>query len=171
MSTPASSSKKTVLERIYQASLHDVWELWTTKTGFESWWGPGGFAVTVRKLELRPGGQLLYAMTAIDPPQVEFMRKAGMPVTTEAHLTYTEVVPEERLAYRHLADFIPGVQPYDVGTLVELHRVGKDRVRMVLTLDAMHSDEWTQRALAGWESQLVKLGASLGSHAGKNALG
>jgi hypothetical protein len=28
---------------------------------------------------------------------------------------------------------------------------------MVLTLDPMHSDEWTQRAVMGWESQLGKL--------------
>jgi hypothetical protein len=28
---------------------------------------------------------------------------------------------------------------------------------MVLTLDPMHSDEWTQRAVMGNESQLVKL--------------
>jgi hypothetical protein len=28
---------------------------------------------------------------------------------------------------------------------------------MVLTLDPMHSDEWTQRAVMGMESQLRKL--------------
>ena len=105
---------------------------------------------------------MLYTMTAVDPPQVEFMRKANMPLTTEAHLTYTEVVPEGRLSYQHVADFIPGVQPYSVGHLVELHRVGNDRVRMVLTIDAMHSEEWTQRAQAGWEGQLTKLDARFG---------
>lgn len=119
--------KSTVLERTYEASLRDIWDLWTTKEGFESWWGPGGFAVTVHDLDLRPGGQLRYAMTAVDPPQVEYMRKAGMPLTTEALLTFTEVVPEERLAYHHVADFIPGVQPYNVSHRVELHRIGKTR--------------------------------------------
>jgi len=152
-------AKQTVLERTYRASLRDVWDLWTTKTGFESWWGPGGFAVTVKELDLRPGGRLLYAMTAVDTPHVEYMRKAGMPLTTEAHLTFTEVVPEQRLAYQHVVDFIPGVQPYNIGHLVELYRVGKEQVRMVLTIDAMHSEEWTQRARAGWESQLTKLDA------------
>jgi len=166
MTTRAVAAKKTVLERTYQASLRDVWELWTTKAGFESWWGPDGFAVTVKELDLRPGGRLLYTMTAVDPPQVQFMRKANMPLTTEAHLIYTEVVPEERLSYEHLVDFIPGVRPYSVGHLVELHRVGKDQVRMVLTIDAMHSEEWTQRAQAGWEGQLTKLDARFGPHSG-----
>ena len=85
--------KRITMERVYQADIRDVWDLWTTKEGIESWWGPGGFTVKVRKLELRPGGQLLYAMTAIDPPQVAFMKKAGMPLTTEAQITFTEVVP------------------------------------------------------------------------------
>jgi uncharacterized protein YndB with AHSA1/START domain len=148
---------QTVLERIYRASLRDVWELWTTKPGFESWWGPGGFAVTVKEIDVRPGGRLLYDMTAVDRPQVEYMRKAGMPLTTEARLRFTEVVPERRLAFQSVVDFIPGVQPYNVAHLVELYRVGKDHVRMVLSMDAMHSEEWTERARAGWEGQLTKL--------------
>jgi uncharacterized protein YndB with AHSA1/START domain len=135
-----------------------VWDLWTTKEGIESWWGPGGFAVTVRTLDLRPGGVLLYAMSAVDPPQVEFMKKAGMPLTQECRITFTEVVPRRRLAYVHLTDFIPGVEPYDVATVVELEKTAEG-VRMVLTFDAMHSDEWTERARMGWESELGKLAA------------
>src|SRR5262245_53108560 len=110
--SPAASKRRITLERTYDARIEDVWELWTTKDGNESWWGPGGFSVQVRKLELRPGGELHYAMTAVAPPQIEFMQKAGMPLTTEARLTYTEIVAPRRLAYTHLADFIPGVAPY-----------------------------------------------------------
>jgi uncharacterized protein YndB with AHSA1/START domain len=148
--------KRITLERTYKASVEDVWALWTTKDGIESWWGPDGFAVKVRKLDLRPGGELLYAMTAVAPPQVEFMTKAGMPLTTEARLTYTEVAAPRRLAYMHLADFIPGVTPYDVAHLVELHPTPQG-VRLVLTFDAMHDETWTQRATMGWDSELGKL--------------
>jgi uncharacterized protein YndB with AHSA1/START domain len=157
--------KRISLERVYQADVQDVWDLWTTKEGIESWWGPGGFAVTVRKLDLRPGGELLYAMTAIDPPQVEFMKKAGMPLSHDARITFTEIVPRRRLAYIHLADFIPGVDPYDVATVVELHPSERG-VRMVLTFDAMHDEEWTRRATMGWESELSKLEALFGARIG-----
>jgi uncharacterized protein YndB with AHSA1/START domain len=148
--------KRITLERVYRAGLQDVWDLWTTKDGIESWWGPGGFTVVVRSLDLRPGGELRYAMTVIDPPQVAFMEKAGMPLTTEARITFTEVVPLRRLAYIHLADFIPGVEPYDVATVVELEQLPQG-VRMTLTFDAMHSDEWTDRAVAGRTSELGRL--------------
>ncbi len=147
---------KIVIERTYVASIEDVWELWTTKEGIESWWGPGGFSVTVHELDLRAGGEMRYTMTAVDPAQVEFMKAAGMPLTTEAKLTYTEVVPRRSIAYTHRADFIPGVESYDVGNKVEFV-AQRDKVRMVLTLDPMHSDEWTQRAVMGMESQLGKL--------------
>ena len=47
-----------VIERTYQASPQEVWEMWTTKEGLESWWGPERFSSTVRTLELRVGGRL-----------------------------------------------------------------------------------------------------------------
>jgi uncharacterized protein YndB with AHSA1/START domain len=152
------TAKRITLERVYDADIRDVWELWTTKDGIESWWGPGGFKVTVRKLDLRPGGTLLYDMTAVNPPQVEFMKKAGMPLTTEATITYVSIDAPHRLEYVHLTDFIPGVQPYDVTTVVALERDG-GRVRMTLSFDPMHSDEWTARATQGWTEEIGKLDA------------
>lgn len=152
--------QRITLERDYRAGIQDVWDMWTTKDGIESWWGPGGFAVTVQKLDLRAGGELHYDMIATDPPQIEFMKKHGMPTTTHARITFTEVTPPTRLAYVHLADFIPGVDPYDVATIVELTET-KDGVHMALTFDAMHSDEWTERAVAGWTSEIGKLGERL----------
>jgi uncharacterized protein YndB with AHSA1/START domain len=148
--------RKASIERVFNAAIEDVWELWTTKEGIESWWGPDGFAVKVRKLDFRRGGELLYAMTAIAPEQIEFMKKAGMPRTTEARVTYTEVSPLTRLAFTQLADFIPNVKPYEVATTVEF-ATGPQGVRMVLTLDAMHDEYWTKMAVMGWENELDKL--------------
>jgi uncharacterized protein YndB with AHSA1/START domain len=152
---------KVVIEHTYAASIEDVWELWATGEGIESWWGPDGFSVKVHAIDLRPGGEMRYAMTAVNPAQVQFMKKAGMPLTTEAKLTYTAIVPGKSIAYTHRVDFVPGVEPYDVGNQVEFFAEG-DNVRMILTLDPMHSDEWTQRAVMGMESQLGKLARIIG---------
>ncbi len=147
---------KLTLERTFQASIDDVWELWTTKEGIEAWWGPEGFSVAVRDLDLRPGGELFYSMSAVGPDQIDYMKRAGMPLTTEQRVTYTEVDPPHRLAYNQLADFIPGIEPYMVETLIELNEVGGG-VRMVLTFDAMHDDRWTQMARLGREGELERL--------------
>ncbi len=150
------SARKIIIERTYLASVQEVWDLWTTIDGIESWWGPDGFSVKVQQLDLRPGGEVRYAMTATHPAQIEFMKKAGMPITTEAKFTFTQIVPGKSISYTHRIDFVPGVDPYDVGNKVEFFSHG-GHVRMLLTLDPMHSDEWSQRATMGWESQLGKL--------------
>ena len=155
---------KLILERTFTASTDEVWELWTTKDGIESWWGPEGFSVVVSALDLRPGGELVYTMSATGAEQMEYMKKAGMPVTTSHRLLYTEVDPPRRLGYRMPADFIPGVEPYDVDTLIELSEV-EDGVRMVLTFDAMHDNEWTRLAVMGHESELSRLEAIIAMRA------
>jgi uncharacterized protein YndB with AHSA1/START domain len=149
-------TKKLTIERTFQAPLADVWELWTTKDGIEAWWGPEGFTVQVHKLELKKGGEVHYSMVATGAEQIEFMKKAGMPLSIPQRITFTEVDPPRRLAWSSVADFIPGVAPYPVTNVVELHQ-DKGAVRMVLTLDAMHDQTWTERSVMGWESQLGKL--------------
>ena len=148
--------RKVSIERTFNAGIEAVWELWTTRDGIESWWGPDGFEVRVRKLDFRPGGQLLYDMTAVAPDQIEFMKKAGMPLTTPSIVTFTEVSPRTRFAFTQLADFIPNVKPYEVAMTVEFDTTTQG-VRMVLTLDAMHDEYWTKMAVMGWENELDKL--------------
>ena len=99
-------------------------------------------------------------MTATAPEQVALMKQAGMPLATECKVTYTEVTPSSRLAYKTLADFVPGIEPYEVATVVALNETS-DGVQMTITFDAMHDDVWTGRARAGHESQLRKLDARL----------
>jgi len=152
------------LERTCDAPIEDVWDLWTTKKGIESWWGPDGFRVDVIDLDLRPGGQLHYAMTAADAPQVAFLKQAGMPPTTKTKLTYTEVTPHRRLAYVNHVDFVPGVATYDCAMSVDFAPT-PGGVRMVLTLEPMHDEGWTGRMVAGWENELGKLERRLGARA------
>ena len=54
---------------------------------------------------------------------------------------------------------MPGVAAYDIETVVELAAV-RAGVRMVVTIDAMHDEHWTEMAVKGWESQLDKARAS-----------
>ena len=149
------AKKRITIERTFQAPVEDVWELWTTKEGIESWWGPDGFTTKVYELDLRPKGKLHYAMTATGPEQIDFMKKNGMPLTNHTRGWYEEIVPLARLGFWQIADFVPGVAAYDVDTVVEIATVAGG-VRMVVTVDAMHDAHWTEMARQGWESQLDK---------------
>ena len=152
--------RRMALERVYAATPQEVWELWTTKEGIESFWGPDGFDVEVRRLDLRPGGDMEYAIRAVAPDQVEFLKKAGMPLVSEHRITYTAVARPRLLAFKDVADFIPGVPPYEVSTAVELEAMD-DGVRLVLTFEAMHDEHWTRLAVMGREMELEKLGRVL----------
>src|SRR5438309_7095967 len=95
-------------------------------------------------------------MSAVAPEMIDYMRKAGMPVSNEHSIRFTEVDPPRRLAYMEKVDFIPGVDTYEVETVIELAQVGGD-VRMILTFDPMHDDHWTNLAVMGREGELVRL--------------
>ncbi|HEY6478204.1 MAG TPA: SRPBCC domain-containing protein [Polyangia bacterium] len=157
---PETKRRRLTFERTFDAAIEDVWALWTTKDGVESWWGPGGFRVEVRAIDPRPGGEMRYAMIASAPEMTAEMKRLGMPLVTESKLTYRELTPRRRLGYFHAVDFVPGVAAYDIETVVELF-TGASGVRMVVTIDAMHDAPWTEMARKGWESQLDKAGRLL----------
>jgi uncharacterized protein YndB with AHSA1/START domain len=151
-----SDKKNLVIERTYKARVEELWGLWTTKDGFESWWGPQGFRVEVKALEAKLGGLLHYDMIADAPEMVEQMKKMGEPLSHETRGTFSEFKPHQRLALTHIIDFLPGVKPYDSTMVLELFPSGSS-VRMVVTLSPMHDARFTQMQLEGFTSQLTKL--------------
>lgn len=148
------------LERTFAAPPSRIWELWTTPGGIEAWWSPDGFETEVRELDLRPGGVLVHAMTATAPEQVAFLEQHGLPLTSVATKTFTAVEESCRLAYTSAIDFVPGEAPYEHATVVELAPEG-DGTRVVMTIDPMHDEEWTERLVAGRANELDNLAALL----------
>lgn len=146
----------TVVERTYRARVEELWDLWTTKEGFESWWGPEGFRVEVYALEARPGGTLHYSMIAAAPEQVAALRQLDRPPSHEVHARFAEVKPLQRLAIVNTIDFLPGVEPYESQIVVEFFP-SAGNVRMVVTLEAMHDEQITRMSKVGFTSQLTKL--------------
>jgi hypothetical protein len=99
-------------------------------------------------------------MTATAPEQVEFMKNAGMPLSTESRKTFTEVSPPTRLAYLSLIDFVPDHDPYEHLTVVDITPAG-NRAKVAMTVDPMHDETWTQRILAGRNNELDNLQAAI----------
>ena len=154
---PAGTARpKVVIERTYRARTRELWDLWTTKAGFESWWGPEGFRVEVHAIDARVGGLLHYEMIADAPEMIAAMRQMGRPTSHETRGRFAEVRPLERLSITHVIDFLPGVKPYESTMVAEFFPAG-DSVRMVITLDPMHDEEFTKMSTMGMTSQLTKL--------------
>lgn len=150
-----------IVERTYEARVEEIWDLWTTRKGFESWWGPVGFRVQVHAIEPRVGGALRYSMIADAPEMIAEMKRQGQPVSHETHGTFTVVEAGHRLAIVHVIDFLPGVPAYDNTMTVELF-AEPERVRMVVTLSEMHDETFTGMQREGFTSQLSKLDRRFG---------
>lgn len=146
----------TTLTRQIPTTPEHVWELWTTAAGIARWWAPDGFRTDVTRIDVREGGELDYTMTAVDPAQVAFMEEHGLPLTTTSHKRFTEVAAPARIDYLSLIDFVPGVEPYDHLTTVELTATDGGTL-VTMTMDDLHDAEWTGRLVAGRENELDNL--------------
>jgi uncharacterized protein YndB with AHSA1/START domain len=150
-----------VIERAYRAEAEELWALWTTKAGFESWWGPEGFRVEVHALEPRAGGALEYDMIADAPEAIAAMEDMGQPLSHGTRGTYVEFRPYRRLTLKHLIDFVPGSEPYEHTIEVDFSAAG-DQTRMVVTVHPHLDPHWTKMSIEGFSSQLTKLDRRFG---------
>jgi uncharacterized protein YndB with AHSA1/START domain len=145
-----------VIERTYRARVDELWELWTTKAGFESWWGPEGFRVEVHRLEARTGGALEYDMIADSANAIAAMKQMGWQPSHNTRGWFAEFKPFERLKLVHLIDFIPGVEAYESTIEVDFYASSED-ARMVVTVQPHRDPHWTRMSIEGFNSQLTKL--------------
>jgi hypothetical protein len=88
------------------------------------------------------------------------MTNAGMPLSTTSRKTFTELDQPRRLGYQSLIDFVPGRQPYQQLTGIELVAAG-EHTEVRMTMDPLHDAEWTQRLVAGRGNELDNLAAVL----------
>lgn len=76
-----------VLQRTIRAPRSLVWGAWMNAETLPQWWGPDGFSCRTQRIDLRAGGEWVFDM--IGPDGTVFPN----------HHRYSEVRPEERIAY------------------------------------------------------------------------
>jgi len=75
--------------RVYEAPRELVFRTWTETGHLERWWGPQGFSLTTREIDVRPGGVWRYVMHG--PDGTDYGNK----------ITYREIAAPERIVYSH----------------------------------------------------------------------
>ena len=75
---------------LLDAPIELVWEVWTEPEHIKHWWGPDGFTNTIKKMEVKPGGQWIFTMHG--PDGVSYPNRT----------IFTEVVPNKKLVHEHL---------------------------------------------------------------------
>jgi uncharacterized protein YndB with AHSA1/START domain len=149
-------------ERVYEASVEELWTLWTTKDGLEEWFAPEGCRVEMLALDVRAGGSFTFVHEAVRDAQIAYQASVGRPRATRVEGSFVEVVPHERLHIRMNVDFVPGLEPHPIDIVVTFAAEGA-RARMVVTAGPHPDLELTRLAGEGMASQLRRFDSALAS--------
>lgn len=75
--------------RVFDAPRELVWSCFTEPQHVKEWWGPNGFANTIHKMDVVPGGEWLLTMHG--PDGTDYPNK----------IKYVEIIKPEKLIYDH----------------------------------------------------------------------
>ena len=150
MTTP-NEKRPILIELTFPAEQQDLWKMWTTKEGIESWWGPEGISSTVRAFEFQVDGLLEIVMRPND--------SEGDENSMVEKITLTEITPMTCICFTDRFPGTPDVEPYDVICEVAF-QPASEGTKMTFASSGMHREDWTEYATYGWRSAFQKLAAS-----------
>jgi uncharacterized protein YndB with AHSA1/START domain len=150
------SADAVVIERIVDAPLALVWQMWTDPEHFKAWYGPDGATIPVAKVDVAVGGRRLVCMEMQTPngPMQMWFTGEYREVVENQRLVYTESMSDENGNVSSPADTgMPEGHPTTTEVSVELTDIG-GRTKMVLTHTGIPADS---PGAAGWVMALDKL--------------
>ncbi len=103
--------------RVLDAPRDLVFSAWTDPKHLAQWWGPNGFTTTTHAFEFRPGGVWRFVMHGPDGRDYQ------------NRITFDEIVPPERIVYRHGGD---DVEPVQFNTTVTFEDLGAGKTRLTM---------------------------------------
>ncbi len=164
MSNSIISEDAVVIERIFDAPVDLIWQMWVQPEHFQKWYGPEGFTVPVAKMDVRVGGKRLVCMETQTPDGSMKMWTTG---------EYIEVVPNMRLVYTDsMADengnvvspSAQGMDDTEYPTTTEVTVMLEDlggRTKMVMTHAGVPAAE--QGANKAWKQSFAKMADYIGT--------
>lgn len=154
MSENTISKEAIVIERILDAPIELVWQMWTDPTHFKLWYGPKGFTVPVADFELNIGGKRLVCMASPDGSMKMWTTGEHLEISANQRLVYTESIADENGNMLPASAMgIPEGYPTTTEVTVALEDLG-GRTKMVMTHAGVPADS---PGASGWNQAFDKL--------------
>jgi uncharacterized protein YndB with AHSA1/START domain len=156
------SEDAVVIERMLDAPVELIWQMWTDPEHFAAWYGPDGATIPVARMDVRVGGTRLVSMQVQTPRGAMTMWFTGeyLEVVPNKRLVYTESMSDENGNVLSPAEVgMPAGHPTTTEIRVELDDLG-GRTRMVMTHAGIPAGS---PGAAGWTMALDKLAAHVTS--------
>jgi uncharacterized protein YndB with AHSA1/START domain len=150
------SQDQVVIERLVDAPVELIWQMWTVPEYFKAWYGPNGATIPVAKMDVRVGGTRLVCMEIRSPQGPIQMWFTGeyRDVVENQRLVYTESISDENGNVASPSEMgMPEDHPTTTEVRVELEDLD-GRTKMVLTHAGIPADS---PGAAGWAMALDKL--------------
>ena len=88
-----TSERELKFSRLLDAPVQLVWEVWTDPEHLKLWWGPDGVTNTIKKMNVRPGGEMRVVMHNPDGR------------IHELEIEFREIVKHKKIVYEQLNHF------------------------------------------------------------------
>jgi len=147
-----SSDAAIAIERIIDAPVDLIWQIWTQPQHFKKWYGPQGFTVSVAKMDVRVGGKCLICMETQTPDGSIKIWTTGeyIEVVTNKRLVYTDSIAD---AHGNVIES-DGDQPTMTRVTIVLEALG-GRTKMLVTHAGVPANQ--AGASTGWEQSFAKM--------------
>jgi len=103
--------------RVFDAPRELVFAAFTDPNHLARWWGPDGFTTTTHSFDFRPGGVWRFVMHGPDGRDYQ------------NRITYDEILPGERIVYRHVGD--EDVEPVQFTQILTFEDFGNGKTRLI----------------------------------------
>lgn len=154
MSESTMSPDAIIIERVFEASVEVIWEMWTKPEHFKQWYGPQGFTVPVAEMDVRVGGKRLICMASPDGSMKMWTVGEFVEVAPYNRLVFTESPADEAgNVLSPTAVGMPAHFPDSTEVTVLLEEVG-GRTKMMMTHAGMPAESG---AGGGWSQAFDKL--------------
>jgi uncharacterized protein YndB with AHSA1/START domain len=148
------------IERTFDASIEDVWDMWTNPDLFKKWYGPNGMSVPIAEMDVRVGGtrKISMAMDSAERPMSMWFIGVYKEVRRPSRLVYTEsMCQEDGTLISPQAMGMPEGHPDITEVVVDLR---EDDGKTVMTMVHIGVPEGTAGE-GGWKQAFDKLASSL----------
>jgi uncharacterized protein YndB with AHSA1/START domain len=145
--TALTPDREIVIKRTLEAPRELVFAMWTDPKHLPHWYGPDGFTITIHEWNLKPGG--VWRLTMHGPDGRDYYN----------NLVFCEIVPPERLVYRHVPD--DRAEPVTHQTIVTFEARGnKTDLTLRLVFETNEARDYavnTYRAVEGGKQTIGRL--------------
>jgi uncharacterized protein YndB with AHSA1/START domain len=156
---PTTAGREIVISRVINAPRELVFEAFTDVRHLAQWWGPDGFTTTTRAFEFRVGREWDFVMHGPDGTDYQ------------EWISWTEIIPPERIALRHgesrddpnAFESVLTFAPDGAATRIEMRTVFPTRKLRDEAVDKYHAIDGGQQTLsklAAYVSEVVRKGAA-----------